>query len=300
MSCSQSAPVAACVRIADMDTFDIEAYVERSRALDLTGIDWDAIPRHRLPPEAVRTLRYMQDIESHTIIYLRTLLSTRAIDDPAIAAFLACWVYEETSHGRALTRFLHAAGYTTVDRPTRSRVPLAAALRGRATQLLARAWPDFVAVHMTWGAINELTTYVGYQRLVEVAGHPVLAELLARIMRDELRHFSFYYHEAEKRLRRPTTARVARALVDRFWAPVGSAEQPLAETRFLARYLLSGPDGRAAARRIDDKIRRLPGFTGAALVEAWMDRVPGEAPSMPVATYRALEPPALARPHAAR
>jgi rubrerythrin len=259
-----------------MDTFDIAAYLQRSRALDLTGIEWDAVRRHPLRPEAVRTLRYMQDIESHTIIYLRTLLSTRAVDDPDIAAFLACWVYEETYHGRALARFLEAAGHATFARPARSRVGLAEGLRTRVTQVLARAWPDFVAVHMTWGAINELTTYLGYQRLAELADHPVLAEILARIMRDELRHFSFYYHEAEKRLRRPSTARIARALVDRFWEPVGSAEQPAEETRFLATYLFSGPAGRAAARRVDEKIRRLPGFAGVALVEAWIDRVPLE------------------------
>jgi len=284
-----------------MDTFDIETYVQRSRPLDLRGIDWDAVPRHPLPAEAVRTLRYMQDIESHTIIYLRTLLSTRAVDDPDVATFLACWIYEETHHGRALARFLHAAGHETFDRPARSRVPLGEAVKVRLTHLLARAWPDFVAVHMTWGAINELTTYVGYQRLAELAGHPVLAELLARIMRDELRHFSFYYHQAEQRLSRPSTARITRLLVDRFWEPVGSAEQPVEETRFLAAYLLSGPDGRAAARRVDEKIRRLPGFADVALVEAWVDRMPGHEPAVREATYRPLGgPPALARSRVAR
>jgi hypothetical protein len=284
-----------------MDTFDIEAYVRRSRALDLRGIDWDAVSRHPLPAEAVRTLRYMQDIESHTIIYLRTLLSTRAVDDPAIAAFLACWVYEETHHGRALARFLTAAGHETFDRPARSRVPLGESVRASLTKVLARVWPDFVAVHMTWGAINELTTYLGYQRLAQLADHPVLADILARIMRDELRHFSFYYHEAEKRLRRPATARVTRALVDRFWEPVGSAEQPREETRFLADYLFSGPTGRAAARRVDEKIRRLPGFAGVALVEAWIDRVPRRVPQAPEPAFGMLRvQPALARARVAR
>ena len=284
-----------------METFDIEAYVQRSRALDLTGIDWDAVPRHPLPAEAVRTLRYMQDIESHTIIYLRTLLSTRAVDDPAIAAFLACWVYEETHHGRALARFLAAAGHQICERPARSRVPLGEAVRASITKALARIWSDFVAVHMAWGAINELTTYLAYQRLAQLAGHPVLAEILARIMRDELRHFSFYSHEAEKRLPRPATARITRALVDRFWQPVGSAEQPLEETRFLADYLFSGPAGRAAARRVDEKIRRLPGFAGVALVEAWIDGVPGRPPRASEREYRLLgAQPALARSRVAR
>jgi len=36
---------------------------------------------------------------------------------------------------------------------------------------VARVWPDFVAVHMVWGAINELTTLAGYQRLAELEPH---------------------------------------------------------------------------------------------------------------------------------
>src|SRR2546430_67322 len=99
-----------------MNRLDLDTYVSRSRALDLTGIAWDDVPRYPLPAEAVRTLRYMQDIEAHTIIYLRTLLSTRALDDPEVATFLACWFYEETFHGRALARFLEAAGHDVVPR----------------------------------------------------------------------------------------------------------------------------------------------------------------------------------------
>jgi hypothetical protein len=254
-----------------MAAIDIDSHAGRSRALDLRGIAWDDVPRHPLCAEARRTLRYMQDIETHTIVYLRTLLSTRAMDDPEVATFLACWFYEETFHGRALARFLAAAGEPVVARP-RSRTTFPQWAEARATALVARAWRDFVGVHMTWGAINELTTLVGYQRLAAVAGHPVLSELLARIVRDESRHFAFYYGQAARWLARPGAARVARFLVDRFWAPVGSGVQPPEETRFLAHYLLGGRDGRAAARRVDATIRRLPGFGDAPLLEAWVAR----------------------------
>jgi len=254
-----------------MEEAALEAYVARSRALDLTGIAWEEVPRHALAPEALRVLRYMQDIESHTIVYLRMLLSTRAIDDPEVATFLACWFYEETFHGRALARFLAAAGEPVAPR-ARSRMSLAQRLEASATALIAKAWRDFIGVHMVWGAINELTTLIGYQRLATVAGHPVLTELLSRVMRDESRHFLFYFRQAEHRLARPGAARFARLLVDRFWAPVGSGVQPAAETRFLAAYLLSGREGRAAARKVDDAIRRLPGFGDARLLEAWTER----------------------------
>jgi hypothetical protein len=251
-----------------MAALDLDLRLARSRPLDLDGIRWDDVPAHPLPREAVRTLRYMQDVESHTIIYLRTLLSTRAVDDPEVATFLACWFHEETAHGRALARFLDAAGHPVVPRP-RSRMSPGQWLEARATGVVARAWRDFVGVHMAWGAINELTTLVGYRRLAALARHPVLDDLLGRIVRDESRHFAFYFEQAARWLTRPRAARVARFLVDRFWAPVGSGVQPAVETRFLARYLLAGDAGRRAARKVDETIRRLPGFDGVALLEAW-------------------------------
>ena len=266
-----------------MDKARIDTWTQRSRALDLDGLAWDEIGRTPLAPEAVRTLLYMQDIESHTVVYVRQLLSTRVIDDPEVATFLACWFYEETFHGRALARFLTAAGHAPIVRE-RSRRNLIGRLEEHAMGVLARAWPDFAAVHMVWGAINELTTLAGYQRLAELAPHPVLVDLLGRIIRDESRHFSFYYHQAERRLARPAVRRVARFLVDRFWAPVGSGVQPDEEVGFVAGYLLGGRDGRAAARKIDETIRRLPGFAGVALAEAWLDRMErGAAQPMPKA-----------------
>jgi hypothetical protein len=256
-----------------MAEFDLHAYVGRSKALDLSAFAWDDVPSYPLSDEAVRTLRYMQDVESHTIVYLRALLATRAIDDPEIATFLACWLYEETLHGIALARFLEAAGHSVGDRAQpRGQEPLAKRVEAAATAMVSRAWPDFCAVHMTWGAINELTTLTGYRRLAAVARHPVLTELLEAIMLDESRHFFFYYRQAEIRLRCARVARIARALVDRFWAPVGSGVQPRRELEFMARYLFEDEDGRAAARRVDDTIRRLPGFTSVQLLEAWMIR----------------------------
>ena len=256
-----------------MATFDLDAWVARSGALDLDAVPWADVAKHEVPPEAVRTLTYMQDIESHTIIYLRSLLATRAVDDPEVSTFLACWLHEETFHGIALARFLEAAGHPVPARATpRSQEPTLKRLESWATSMVSKAWPDFCAVHMTWGAINELTTLTGYLRLKTVAPHPVLDQLLETIMRDESRHFFFYYRQAEIRLQRPAVARVARLLVDRFWAPVGSGVGSDDDLKFMAHYLYAGDDGRAQARKVDETLRKLPGFANARLLEAWMDR----------------------------
>jgi len=66
--------------------------VARSGALELTAIPWADVARFPVSPETIRTLRYMQDIESHAIIHLRSRLATRAVDDPEVATFLTCWL----------------------------------------------------------------------------------------------------------------------------------------------------------------------------------------------------------------
>src|SRR5437879_6494680 len=127
-----------------MPAFDLDAWVARSRAVDLSEIDWAAVPRHPVSRDAIRTLRYMQDIESHTIIYTRSLLATRAIDEPEVATFLACWLYEETFHGLALARFLEAAGYPVGPREQpRGQEPIGKRVEAAATAMLSRAWPGF-------------------------------------------------------------------------------------------------------------------------------------------------------------
>src|SRR2546430_5006600 len=139
-----------------MPPFDLDAWVARSGALDLDAIRWADVAKHEVPPDAVRTLTYMQDIERHTIIYLRSLLATRAVDDPEVSTFLACWLHEETFHGIALSRFLECAGHPVPPRPTpRGQEPIAKRLESWATSMVSKAWPDFCAVHMTWGRSEE-------------------------------------------------------------------------------------------------------------------------------------------------
>jgi hypothetical protein len=255
-----------------MEPLSTAVLPSQSPVTDPAIVDVDAFARQPLPADAVRTLTYMSDIESHTVVYLRELLSTRAIDDPEMAAFFACWFYEETAHGLALARALTASGHPPAARP-RSPRSWRVRLEEFSVAALSTAWPPFIAVHMTWGAINELTALTAYRRLARVADHAALATLLGHIVRDESRHFAFYFAQAERHLAASaTTRRIVRALIRRFWAPVGSGVQPAAEVRAMGDYLFSGADGRAAAALIDRTMQRLPGLAGVELVGAWLDR----------------------------
>ena len=53
----------------------------------------------------------------------------------------------------------------------------------RPPRRLALAGHTFVAVHMAWGAVNEWTTQAGYAAWPALEGHPVLSDLLRRIMK---------------------------------------------------------------------------------------------------------------------
>jgi hypothetical protein len=53
---------------------------------------------------------------------------------------------------------------------------------------------------------------------------------------------------------------------------VGATHQPDALARWVSGFLFDGEEGRAAARRVDHTISKLPGFADAALLGRWLAR----------------------------
>ncbi|HEX9234681.1 MAG TPA: ferritin-like domain-containing protein [Actinomycetota bacterium] len=261
--------------------FDLDKYLRASKKVDLSGVPWERIKETPLPVGEARCLAYMMDIESHTVIFLRDLLATRAAFDPDVTAFLSCWVYEELWHGEAFSRFLGEAGYQLApggervwgDAPYPTRSARNSWIRRRlgakgyashvATLAAAALIKDFVALHMTWGAVNELSTLSGYHRLIDTTEHPVLRELLNRIVKDERRHFAFYRAQSRMRLAGSRQARrVTRWALEHLWAPVGTGVRPQVETDFVIAYLFGDKEGEAASDEVDATIGELPGLEG--------------------------------------
>ena len=268
------------------EPFDLDRYLRASKRVDLTGIAWDKVAERPVPVEHARCLAYMMDIESHTVIFLRDLLATRAAFEPDITAFLSCWVYEELWHGEAFSRFLGEAGHKLppdeervwADAPYPSRVARNTWIRRKMGSkgyfahlgtLLGSAFSiEFPALHMTWGAVNEFATLNGYHRLIAKTDHPVLVDLLERIIKDERRHYAFYREQAELRLRRSEGARrITRWGMKHLWAPVGTGVRPQAETDFVVAYLFGDSKGLETARLMDEKINSLPGLGGIDLYQ---------------------------------
>ena len=159
--------------------FDIDDYKARTDRLRWDDLDLDAFPDQPLDDDTLRVIEYMHDVELHTICYLRDLLVTPAHADPDVTTFLSCWAYEELWHGEALGDVLAAHGRPAGRRAGRRRCAAgsasATAIRPYVSALGSSLVGErLVALHMTWGAVNEWTTQAAYARLAQRADHPVL------------------------------------------------------------------------------------------------------------------------------
>jgi hypothetical protein len=155
----------------------------------------------------------------------------------------------------------------------------------------------FPAVHMTFGAINEISTLTGYQALIgrtdftrdrSDGQRPLLTTILERIIKDERRHFAFYFNQARRRLHAPAARRLTAFLVRNFWTPVGVTVRGDPAMRRLCGYLFPGERGVERLGAVDKSISRLPGLEWfdlgaryARLVQASEPRIlfPSEARS---------------------
>ena len=247
------------------ERFNIERFMDASGKLDLSDIDWAEVPKHSISPEGLRTLRYFLNTEGSTFFYTKALMKTQAaFKEPDLAPFICVWMYEEEFHGRAFRKFLEAYGMP-IPKTYRRDMFLSRGAGERIDEIgqsvLSRIFPDgWPAVHMVWGAIQEYTTYCGYQALIERVNHPVLSVICERIMKQELRHFAFYNMEAKRRLAASAaTQRLATRALKFAWTPVGDGMCSKADVCHAIRFLFDGNAG-SAVSTIERKVRELPGL----------------------------------------
>lgn len=256
--------------------FDLDTYKRITGRLDDEDIDYDGFRDQPLAPELLACVRYMHDVEFHTSCYLRNLLNTRAHHDPEVTTFLTMWAFEEYWHGEALAKVLAQHDEVAGERRVAS---MRQRLGWRITSSpmlwfgFSSLTRHFLAVHMTFGVINEWTTQAGYARLNKLAAHPVLSDLLGRIMKQEGRHIDYYLTRARIELEDNAGAqRTTRTALRTLWKPVGAGVMPDADTAVLARTLFGSPEGRIAADRIDRRVDALPGLSGLGLMQKGMRR----------------------------
>lgn len=271
-------------------SFDLATYKRVSGRLEYADLDFDAFRTQPLAPEHLRCLRFMHDVELHTSCYLRNLLNTRAHHDPEVTTFLTMWNFEELWHGEAIAAVLAAhdepAGAERVS-TMRERLGWRINTSPLLWMGISSATKHFLAIHMTFGAINEWTTQGGYARLSQVADHPVLTELLRRIMKQEGLHIDYYRTMAAEHLAPRRAQRTTRFMLKHFWSPVGASVMPVEETEHLVQTLFTGPEGDAVVARIDRRIDRLPGLAGLGLMAGAAQQY-GHAVAIPVPVSAAV------------
>jgi Fatty acid desaturase len=256
--------------------FDIDRFTRDSTRVGWDDLDLEAFQDDPLPPESLRTLRYMCDVEYHTVCYLRDMLVTPSRRDHEVDAFMTMWNREEFWHGEALAYVLSLHGVSVdYDELKAKRVKLGWRDKMKpVTQsvLSTVVGKDYIAVHMIWGAVNEWSAAAAYKRLGALEGHPSLEVLLKRIAAQEARHVAFYATQARTRLEgNPKAQRLARLALSSAWQPVGSGIATDEEVTHVMNHLFSGHQGRKEIDAIDAHVARLPGMEGLTIVGDALD-----------------------------
>lgn len=249
----------------------LDWYERQPRALSkeyVNNIKWKEIKNYQLNPAFVPVLIYMRDIEYFTDMYYQELRRTPTGKDPIIKKFMDRWSIEELHHGNLLNRFLEEAGVPTGKNwqvEATRKIPRLYKIGSYLVDQASRPFGKyFHGAHMVWGAVNEITAMNAYRRLSDLAGHPVLKQLLIGIVQEESIHGSFYWNVARVKLNETQFSKIlAKFIIGKFWSPVGQGAKPKGETDYVMATLFPGQEGlELFDQKIGTRIERLPGFGG--------------------------------------
>lgn len=254
----------------------LDQHLSASQKLATDDLDWDRAAEIGLTESERTALRYFADVEGQTVHYFLEVAKLEAARDPELLTFLTLWNYEELFHGHALAKLLevcgasqHPAGERAAQ--VRDQARLKATIEDWIQRALAKAMPKtFVALWMTWGALQEGLTTKGYEELERSTANPVLAELCRRIAKQERRHFAYYYGQAKARLAESELSRrVVRYVVENHFSLVGSGVKSELEMATLIGHLFPGQRLAEVAAAVDRRMAALPGMAGLAVVQRY-------------------------------
>lgn len=239
------------------------------RPLDPAAYPWGQATAQPLRDDEVFQLTYASQVEWGTE---GTFLSLDISNDPVVRRFLRIWLEQEIVHAEMLARFLAEIG-APVEVVHRTPRQQRAARRGRLTNQLAHrvVGDDFFAVHMVWGAVNELMTLRFYGLIRSQTENELLRALLRDLMAQETNHYGFYRNVAIRRLTdNPRGQRIVRWVLQHLWSPVGSGLRSRADVDRLFLDMLD--DHTEVVGQIDAQIGRIPGLEDLGLTQRTVDR----------------------------
>jgi hypothetical protein len=225
--------------------------------LDIDGYDWRRAQDGQLTADEIFQLTYAAQVEWGT---QGTFASLDISDDPIVSRFLHIWLRQEEVHAELLVRFLHECEVHVTALHTSLKHRRGAKRGMRINQLAHQIiGDDFFAVHMAWGAVNELTTLRFYQQIRSRTQHLFLRDLLRDLIAQEALHYSFYRTAAIERLTdNPRAQRITRFVLGHLWSPVGVGLRSRTDAHYLLQSLFADtPD---TITHMDRAIRTLPGL----------------------------------------
>ncbi len=265
----------------------LDWYERQERVLTpefISNIPWGEVKDHPLDEKLIPVLLYMRDVETLTDMYHRELLRTPTGKDPHISKFMERWGIEEITHGEVLNRFLNEAGVETDDNwQTQVRKDVTTSYHSISylmmilTNLIGK---KFTATHMAFGAIHEMEAAQGYRRLIDLADHPVLTYIINGIIREESVHAQFYRSVARIELERNEfSQKMARWVIEHFWAPVGQGSLAKERTDYAIATLFAADDAITGLdRTVTQRVRQLPGFEGITKITDTIGEIAGHSP----------------------
>lgn len=247
--------------------FDVRGFARTAHGSLRDELDLRAIARAGLPPDAVRAVATLAQLEGATMEHLRNVLVTPTHKDARVTAFLVSWAYEKYWIADALRAMAEAGGSSApAPRPSdggehgiAGRGPIRRALAGFGQGA------DVVGAHLALGFVDDLVLDLAHARL-EAVPVPSVSHAIARIRAIKSRHRAFFAEEATSRLAIPRAARLARRELARSAWPLGAAAVTADRRAAFARFAV--PDA-LARERLARGIRSLPGIderTAAAVV----------------------------------
>ena len=121
---------------------------------------------------------------------------------------------------------------------------------------------DALRFEMAQELVHEMEAAQGYRRLLRLANHPVLTHILNAVIREESAHNQFYWSVARLELKKNEFAqKLARFVVEKFWAPVGQGSLARNRTEYVIGVLFNDKDAMDVVdKTVTMRVRQLPGF----------------------------------------
>lgn len=191
------------------------------------SFDWRQADSSRLTEGERSAVRFITIIEDHLPGYFALYEKNFPVDDSVeletfkhnreLYHFTIRWAQEEDNHARTLARYQVASGLA-------SQQELWTSLASEGRKHFDLRYSDAVQF-FTYPLVQEKATQIYYQHLRQVVGDPLLKEILARLSRDEARHFSFFADMIRLYLER-----YGDRVVDSIREVIAEFRMPLAET----------------------------------------------------------------------